>query len=42
VMFHHDPSHTDEELEAMEQTARELVGLETVDLAREGVEIAIE
>ena len=42
VMFHHDPSHTDEELEAMEQTARELVGLETVHLAREGVEIAIE
>jgi phosphoribosyl 1,2-cyclic phosphodiesterase len=41
VMFHHDPSHADEVLEAMEQTARELVGGETVDLAREGVEIAI-
>jgi phosphoribosyl 1,2-cyclic phosphodiesterase len=41
VMFHHDPSHGDDVLEAMERTARELAGRETIELAREGVELVL-
>lgn len=35
VMFHHDPSHSDETLEAMRATAQELAGRE-LELAAEG------
>jgi len=35
VMFHHDPSHRDSDLETMRATAEELAGRE-VELAREG------
>jgi phosphoribosyl 1,2-cyclic phosphodiesterase len=35
VMFHHDPSHTDEALEALQQVAQDLCGRE-LELAAEG------
>jgi phosphoribosyl 1,2-cyclic phosphodiesterase len=41
VMFHHDPSHGDDLLEAMERSARELAGRATIELAREGVELIL-
>jgi hypothetical protein len=36
-MFHHDPAHTDERLDELELTARELAGGYDVELAREGM-----
>lgn len=39
VMFHHDPSHSDDELEEMEKLTRELVERDSLELAREGLEL---
>ena len=41
VMFHHDPSHSDEQLERMEQDARGLCERDDVQLGREGLEIEL-
>ena len=40
LLFHHDPNHTDDELEALCARVAELWDGGTVDLAREGDEIA--
>jgi phosphoribosyl 1,2-cyclic phosphodiesterase len=37
VMFHHDPSHSDAQLEEMQAVARDLTGLDGVVLAFEGL-----
>jgi len=42
VMFHHDPSHDDRTLEAMELEARDLAERESIELAREGAELLID
>ena len=39
ILFHHDPNHTDEDLEHLCDRVRELWGDGTVELAREGEEI---
>jgi ribonuclease BN (tRNA processing enzyme) len=39
LLFHHDPNHTDEDLEALCERVRELWDGGTVELAREGDEI---
>jgi ribonuclease BN (tRNA processing enzyme) len=39
LLFHHDPNHSDDELEALCERVRELWSGGTVDLAREGGEI---
>lgn len=39
LLFHHDPNHTDGDLETLCERVRELWGAGTVDLAREGEEI---
>ena len=41
VMFHHDPSHSDDVLEAMEQSARELACRDAIELAREGTDLVV-
>jgi ribonuclease BN (tRNA processing enzyme) len=41
VMFHHDPSHSDEQLEQMERDARGLCVRDDVQLGREGLEIQL-
>ena len=41
VMFHHDPSHDDRALEAMELDARDLAERESIELAREGAELVV-
>lgn len=41
VMFHHDPTHDDRDLEAMELTARDLAETEAIELAREGAELQL-
>ena len=41
VMFHHDPSHSDEQLERMERDARGLCARDDVQLGREGLEIQL-
>ncbi|MFN8186700.1 MAG: MBL fold metallo-hydrolase [Gaiellales bacterium] len=41
VMFHHDPSHSDETLEQMVAEARALTGRDDVELAREGLELVL-
>jgi ribonuclease BN (tRNA processing enzyme) len=41
LLFHHDPNHTDDELEALCDRVRELWDGGDVDLAREGAEIEI-
>ena len=40
-MFHHDPSHSDEQLEQMERDARGLCARDDVQLGREGLEIQL-
>ncbi len=42
LMFHHDPSHSDERLEEMLEQARELSGRPDVELACEGLEIDLD
>jgi phosphoribosyl 1,2-cyclic phosphodiesterase len=42
LMFHHDPSHADEQLEEMLTTARELSDRADVELAHEGLEIDLD
>ena len=39
LLFHHDPNHSDDELEALCERVRELWKDGAVDLAREGEEI---
>lgn len=39
LMFHHDPSHSDDRLEEMLVTARELTGRPDVELTYEGLEL---
>jgi phosphoribosyl 1,2-cyclic phosphodiesterase len=39
VMFHHDPAHSDEQLEQMEAMVRELTGRDDIALAFEGLAI---
>ena len=39
LMFHHDPTHTDDMLETMLPEARELTGRDDIELAAEGVTI---
>jgi phosphoribosyl 1,2-cyclic phosphodiesterase len=39
IMFHHDPAHSDEQLEGMEAVVRALTGREDIELAREGMTI---
>ncbi len=41
VMFHHDPAHSDEQLEQMEREARGLCARDDVQLGREGLEIQL-
>jgi hypothetical protein len=41
MMFHHDPAHSDEQLEAMEADARELTGVDNVSLAFEGLTVEL-
>jgi phosphoribosyl 1,2-cyclic phosphodiesterase len=41
VMFHHDPSHDDRALEAMELEARDLAGHASIELARENAELVV-
>jgi hypothetical protein len=41
LMFHHDPAHSDEQLETMEADARELTGLDNVSLAFEGLALEL-
>jgi len=41
LMFHHDPAHSDEALERMESTARELTGRDSVTLAHEGLDLTV-
>jgi phosphoribosyl 1,2-cyclic phosphodiesterase len=41
VMFHHDPSHSDDDLERMEEEARSLCDRDDVRLAREGLEVDV-
>jgi phosphoribosyl 1,2-cyclic phosphodiesterase len=41
VMFHHDPSHSDDTLEEMVGEARSLTGRDDVELAREGLELVL-
>lgn len=42
IMFHHDPMHTDDQLEAMLARVRELAGPDfDAELAREGMEIVL-
>jgi hypothetical protein len=38
-MFHHDPAHSDEQLEEMEAVVRGLTGRDDVELASEGMAI---
>jgi ribonuclease BN (tRNA processing enzyme) len=42
LMFHHDPAHSDERLEEMLETARELSGRPDVELAHEGLELDLD
>jgi phosphoribosyl 1,2-cyclic phosphodiesterase len=39
VMFHHDPSHSDDQLEEMEAVTRELAERDSLRLGREGLEL---
>lgn len=39
LLHHHDPSHGDDQLEQMERTVRELTGRDTLQLAREQLEL---
>jgi len=41
LLFHHDPAHTDEQLEAMADHARELAGGMNIVIAREGERHAV-
>jgi phosphoribosyl 1,2-cyclic phosphodiesterase len=41
MMFHHDPAHSDDQLEAMEADARELTGMDNVSLAFEGLAVEL-
>lgn len=41
VMFHHDPTHSDDALEAMVGEVRALTGRGDVELAREGLELVV-
>ncbi len=41
LMFHHDPSHSDDELDAMLAEVRTLAPEAVVELAREGMEISL-
>jgi phosphoribosyl 1,2-cyclic phosphodiesterase len=41
VMFHHDPDHDDDKLDAMRRTAHELLSSDSVELAREGLELSL-
>jgi ribonuclease BN (tRNA processing enzyme) len=42
LLFHHDPNHTDDDLEALCERVRELWDGGEVDLAREGEEITFD
>ncbi len=42
LMFHHDPAHSDDSLEEMLTEARQLSGRDDVELAHEGLEIALD
>jgi ribonuclease BN (tRNA processing enzyme) len=41
LLFHHDPNHSDDELEALRDRVRRLWPDGSVDLAREGDEIEV-
>jgi phosphoribosyl 1,2-cyclic phosphodiesterase len=41
LMFHHDPGHSDDQLEALLAAARAASGHDQLDLAREGLEVAL-
>ena len=42
VMFHHDPEHSDWQLEEMRALACELTGRDEIELAHEGMGVTIE
>jgi phosphoribosyl 1,2-cyclic phosphodiesterase len=41
IMFHHDPAHSDEQLEEMEAVVRDLTGRDDIELAHEGMTIEL-
>jgi ribonuclease BN (tRNA processing enzyme) len=42
VMFHHDPEHSDDQLEQMRALASELAGRDGIELAHEGMTVELE